>query len=423
MENKRESASGIKIYDYRSAASHGFYISLFFRAGSMYEREEECGITHFFEHAAIRNVNCLMGGELYRTLDRCGIEFNASTYSEMVQFYITGARGSFRVAAEIIANLLSPIVLPIEDIATERDRIKAEIREGDERGSLANFTSAIVHKGTSLSRPITGTAGGISRISRARLEAYRRRITTRDNIFFYVTGNVTDEDLDYLASLVGSAELFDGEKHENIAPVCENFGKRSPAVNVKSADFTMVRFTFDIDMQKISVQASDLLYDLLLGGYNARLFIEMSENRGLCYDLSGAVERYKNIGSFTFTFEVKSGALYDAIELALSILKALGKENIPEDECMKAGYVGGSELLFDDIRELNFTLAYDNHIMDQGYKTLADRAAAYNSVTPDTLSRAARELFRLENLTLTMKGNKKKIDTDRIAALLEKFGK
>ena len=422
-ENNLKSQGGINIYSFPNPSSHGFYLSLTFRAGCMYEGEGECGITHFFEHIAIRNINKLMGGELYRTLDREGIEFNASTYGEMVQFYITGAKSEFRRAAEIITKVLSPIILSPAEISCEAGRIKAEIRENDERGSLANFTSGIVFAGTTLSRSITGTAGGISRITKSRLEDYRKRITTPENIFLYATGAVSDADLSYLASLLDGYPLYEGEVHENIAPVPEKFGKRECKVHIKSADFTMVRFTFDMDMSKISGCEADLIYDLLLSGYASKLFIEMSENRGLCYDLSGAVERYTNIGTFTFAFEVGQGKLYDAVELTLGILEELGTHEISSEEMMKAGYVKNSELLLDDIRELNFTLSYDNHIMGEGYQTLKERADAYDAVTPERLMLACRELFKPQNLTLTMKGNKKKIDAERIKKILEGFRK
>ena len=45
---------------------------------------------------------CAGGGELYSTLDKYGIDFNATTYNELVQFYISGAKENFSVAAEII---------------------------------------------------------------------------------------------------------------------------------------------------------------------------------------------------------------------------------------------------------------------------------------------------------------------------------
>ena len=61
-------SNGVSIYSYPNPSLHGFHLSLFVRSGSMHELEEENGIAHFFEHVAIRNVNALMGGELYRTL-------------------------------------------------------------------------------------------------------------------------------------------------------------------------------------------------------------------------------------------------------------------------------------------------------------------------------------------------------------------
>ena len=69
-----------RIYYYKNPALHGFFISLFLREGSVYESAENLGITHFLEHALVRNVNNLRSGELYRELDRLGIEFGASTY-------------------------------------------------------------------------------------------------------------------------------------------------------------------------------------------------------------------------------------------------------------------------------------------------------------------------------------------------------
>ena len=53
MENCRTTKNGVKIFTYKNEASHGFFISLFVKAGSMYENAEENGITHFFEHIAI----------------------------------------------------------------------------------------------------------------------------------------------------------------------------------------------------------------------------------------------------------------------------------------------------------------------------------------------------------------------------------
>ena len=202
MEIKTLTKNGAEIYQYKNSASHSFFLSLFVRAGSMFESESDNGITHFLEHISIRNVNKTMDSKLYSVLDRHGLEFNASTYSEMVQFYITGAPENFSVAADIITKLFSPIVLEKSEIDIERRRIKAEIREADDKNSLLSFSNAIVHKETSLSRPITGTLGSVSKITKTRLEEYREGIFSIGNFFFYLTGNFSQKDVSLLSSLI-----------------------------------------------------------------------------------------------------------------------------------------------------------------------------------------------------------------------------
>ena len=418
-EEKRTTQNGVKIFSYKNPGLHSFYISLFVRAGSMHEPRS--GITHFLEHAAIRNVAAMMDGGLYPTLDRYGMEFNASTYSEMVQFYIVGSTARFGLASEIIARLLSPIILSASEIKTERERIKAEIREGDDRTSLTGFSNNIVHKDTTLSRTITGSLGQVERITKTALEDYRRSVMTPENIFFYVTGNFTEADLDKLASEIEKYGLSSGKKQENIAPVCASFGARDGRVQIKNADFTMLRFSFDMDMSRMTVAETDILYDILLGGYNSRFFIEMSEKRGLFYDISGSSERYNNIGTLVFSFEVRGGSVYDSVSTVVDLLRQFKVSPPPEEAMMKAGYVDNAFLLYDEPRELNFTCAYDNHIMNSGYRSVEERAEKYGAITPERIREVAEIIFRPENLTLTLKGNKKKIDTSLLENIIKEL--
>ena len=418
-EQSRVTKNGVTVYDYKNPAVHSFFISLYVRAGSMHE--EHSGITHFLEHAAIRNVNSVMGGSLYSTLDRLGIEFNASTFTEMVQFYVSGATENFDIAAQIIVKLLSPIILSAEEIKTERDRIKAEIRESDEKGSLPSFANSIVYGDTTLENMITGSVASVGKISGKRLEQYRRSVMTSENIFFYVSGNYTDANLAKLSSLIEEYSVEMGIRNENIAPVPKNFGKREQRVYIKNDDFTMLRFNFDMDMSLIDMAEADLLYDILLCGYNSRFFIEMSEKRGLFYDISGSSERYNNIGSFVFFFEVKGGSIYDAAKTVVELLREIKTTPPRPDEMMKAGFVTNAYLLYDSPRDINFTFAYDNHILSSGYSSIEERSAKYAAITPDRIREVASLIFRPENLTLAIKGNKKKIDAEALENILKEL--
>ena len=179
MERRTVCKNGIEIFDYKNPNIHGFFVSLFLRAGCMYESDSERGITHFLEHILVRNVNKLSDMNLYRTLDRCAMNFNASTYSEMVQFYVSGASRHFGKGIEILDKLFSPIALTKGEVDAERRRIKAEIRENDDKSSLSAFSSERVFSGTSLAFSITGTNKSVDSISAKRLEEYRKRVFTK----------------------------------------------------------------------------------------------------------------------------------------------------------------------------------------------------------------------------------------------------
>lgn len=424
MEKRITAKNGIEIYGYRNPALHGFYISLFVKAGSMYELEGERGITHFLEHVLVRNVNSRRGGALYRELDKLGIEFGASTYSEMVQFTVSGAVDKIMYGADIITELFSPITISSAEVDAERKRIKAEIREADEKNSIAMLAASSVHSGTSLAHSILGTNSSVDKISRLRLEEYRKRCFNSENAFLYVTGAFSDADLLLIAEKISAVKIFTAETpyiHGNIAPVPQNFGKRCGDVTVKNADYTIVRFSFDMDMSKISSQAADIMYDMLLSGFSSPFFVKMSEERGLFYDLTGSIERYKNIGVFSFTYELKEKNLYDAIMMTVDILNTFKTTEYAEDECMKAAYVDNAGLLFDDMREMNFTFAYDNHVLNAGYKSIEDRRAAYTAITPAEIKKAANILFKKSNLTVSVKGNKKRINVQKIKDIVERI--
>jgi predicted Zn-dependent peptidase len=320
----------------------------------------------------------------------------------MVQFYTSGSPKNFAVSAKILASVLSPIIVAPSEIAIERDRIKAEIREGDEKNSLAAFSGSVVFEDTALARSILGTNKTVRTLTKARLERYRREVMTTGNIFFYVTGSFTDEDILALAREIEKYDIAEGESRRNIAPVPSSFSKRSPEVHIKNGDFTMLRLTFDVDMSLVTAPALDLIYDMLISGYNSRLFFELSEKRGIFYDINGQLDKYKNIGVFAFSFEISEEKLYEALELTLGILSDV-KNKIPdENECMKAGYVDNAPMLLDDSRELNFTFGYGNHIMEQNYKNLDDHINAYKKVTPEEIARTMKTIFAPENLTVTV---------------------
>ena len=154
MEKKILTENQIEIYSYPNRHTHSFCLSLYVRAGALYESDSENGITHFLEHVLFRNINYRMNGDLYRRLDQLGLYFNGATYKEFIQLYVVGAPQHFEEAAEILLRAFDPLTLPSEEVRTEQQRVKAEIREAEDFKSLDYFAGALCWKNTPLKNTI-----------------------------------------------------------------------------------------------------------------------------------------------------------------------------------------------------------------------------------------------------------------------------
>lgn len=412
--------NGIRIYSYPNEHLHSFCIALYVKAGCLYEAAEDNGMTHLLEHLVFRNIDQLMDGKMYRILDRCGLSFNASTYKEFVQFIITGAPVYYEQAVEIMAKIFAPLQLSGEQIEVEKQRVKAEIREKDYEKSLDCFTEQIIWKDTCLTRDIAGKIQLLNKMGRRRLEEGAKRLFDPNHLFFYLTGKIGEKELDILEqALTPVTWLSSGsEVYDNMAPVPKDFFHRSGKVEIKNSEYCYIRFSFDVDAAKYQNAELDLLYDILFSGDSCAIYQELSEKTGLIYSFDARLEQYKNIGNLHFAYEVRSANLYESVRILVDTLRNIKGEMAQRLPFVLAPYVENAYIMYDDVDDFNWCFAYENHILGCGYESIEDRRKAYQSVTPERLSQVANEILRKENLVVTLKGQKKKIETERLEALL-----
>ncbi|MBE5956023.1 MAG: insulinase family protein [Lachnospiraceae bacterium] len=415
--------NGIPVYTYPNRHLHSFCIALYVKAGCLYEREEDNGITHLLEHLVFRNIDKKMNGQMYRILDRCGLSFNASTYKEFVQFLITGAPAYFDQAVDIMSHIFDPLTLSASQIEVEKQRVKAEIREKEYEKSLDCFTDQIIWKGTCLTRDIAGKIKYLNKMGQRKLADAHRDLFYKDNIFFYLTGDVEEGQIDSLSEVLEQIYWLpeEGEKHENLAPVPEAFFHRTGEVQIKNSEYCYIRFSFDIDVGKYKNAELDLLYDILFSGDSCVVYQELSEKSGLIYSFDARFEQYRNIGNLHFSYEVRHNNLLESVAIItekLHDLKGGLEERLPY---VLPPYVDNAYIMYDDVDDFNWCFAYENHILECGYADIEERRQAYQKVSAERLNQVADEILRRENLTVTLKGQKKKINLAELEEIIKKL--
>lgn len=419
MESQRITQNGVTVYSWPTPHVHSFCLCLYLKAGPLYESDEDNGLTHFWEHTVFRSINASMGGKLFEALDRLGASFDACTYREFVQLQITAAPQHFEACAQILTRAFLPFQASAAEIGLEKKRIKSEIREENERTSLDFFTQQLVWAGTPLQNTITGRVRVLDRAGVARLARMHQQLLSTNNLFFYLTGAFGEAQLEHLAQLIEVYPLCASQPARlNLAPQPEYFFRRDAQVAVKNSAYHCVRFSFDVDVRRYEKPELDLLYDLLFTGDCSKLHQALSERSGLIYSYDSRLETYSNLGNLYFSYEVLPGRILESVQRVLALLQEVKTSLTDELELVRPVYTDNGEMLLDDPEELNWMMAYTAHILNQPPEPLSARSQRYRAVSAQRLMQVAQEVFRPENLILTLKTNAKKFIPAEARALI-----
>lgn len=411
---------GVKICSSLNTNLKTFCMALYIRAGSMFEDFSDNGISHLFEHAVFRNMKNKYDG-FYDLLARHCVELRGCTYKEFTRFTITGPGREFDFAVQILCDIFDEISLSKLELDKEKKRIKAEIREYDERSSVDYWFNGLVWKNTEAQKSVLGYCKNIDRISVKKLNEFRKEFFVKNNLFIYVTGNVMQSGMERLFEMVNKLDMPQGGAVKtNYVTVNSDFFCRKCAVNVKNGYWNYIRIGFDVDHSKYSSGILDLLYAILFNRDKALVHNYLSEDNPIIYSYDSTFELYDNIGNLSFKFEVDKTKAEDAVGIVVRMLNDVKSGNFDFEANLKSEmYTAETEI--DKPDELNWSMAYYNHILRSVPINYDDNFYGRFGVTKEQLINAAKDIFRTCNMTVAIKGNKKSINTLNIEDILKKL--
>lgn len=418
MNERSTSVNGISIYSLTNPNLRSFCLSLYVRAGSIFEDLSNNGISHLFEHVVFRNIKNKYEN-FYELLAMRGLCFQGSTYKEFVSFTIDGPQHEFDFAIEILCGLFDEIEPTSHDFNNEKGRIKAEIREEDLRSSLDFYFDSIVWKNSEVEKIVLGYCKTIDRVSVKKINEFRQKVLSAGNCFIYATGNISDENLNALNKKISKLDICQiNPSFTNTVTVNDEFFHREKKIWIKNNYWHYIQIGFDVDCSKYSGGVYDLLYALLFNGDKALVYNYLSEDNPIIYSYDSTFEQYDNVGNINFSFEVDRNKIEDVFKAVVELLNA-AKDGRFNFEANLNSEMFNSELDLDKPSNLNWNMAYYNHILKTEPIDYSDEFYGRFRVTKKQVTDAAKDIFRRCNMTVAMKGNKKKINTDAIEKILE----
>ncbi|MBO5856906.1 MAG: insulinase family protein, partial [Clostridia bacterium] len=183
-----------------------------------------------------------------------------------------------------------------------------------------------------------------------------------------------------------------------------------------------VKMGFDVDCSKYSNAVLDLLYEILFKGNKALIHNYLSEENPLIYSYDSTLEQYDNIGNLNFKFEIDKNKIDEAITAIVKLLNDIKSGCFNFEANLKA-ILYYTEMEFDRPDDLNWSMAYYNHILNTQPIDYSDELYGRFRITKEQVIDAAKEIFQVKNMTVAIKGNKKKINVKHLEDILKTLDK
>lgn len=412
--------NGIKVDALINPAFNSFCIGLFIRAGSKFETENNNGITHLLEHVIFRNLKKIYGENFYELMAANGVDIDACTYKEFLYLSVCAPSYSFEFASDLFCRLFDEFKISSDEFLREKARIKAEFRERDEKHTLDYAFSKAVWKDTCIEKTILGSLGNVSRLSLKKLNEYRNEIFSADNVCVVLTGNVSDNCIESLKSKLGKVKINSDKTHfNNAVGNADKFFCRNGNISVMPSDWCYIKIGFDVDTQKHSGGVHDLLYSILFKGDKALIYNSLSEDNPLIYSYDATYEQYDDLSNLSVKFEVAQENMLEAFEHLIHSFNRLKSG----DFNFEANYryeLSSCVFTADNPSNLNWDLGYYNFILKTDSLDYNDeKFGRLNGVSKEDVIKAAKDIFQKSNVTVVIKGNKRRVKTSMIENILK----
>ncbi len=327
----------------RQAHLHRASATYVLRVGPRFEQPEHVGISHFLEHMLHRGTATHPSAPaLALAIERIGATLDAATGVEHGHLAATCPPES---VLELVALLGEVVTSPVySSIELERGIVREELLEDrDERGRLIDpdgIVRAQVFGDHPLGYPILGTPKTLRAFDRDGLRAHHARHYTSQSAVLALAGKLppTRSLLAALERAFGSHPRGKRLKAASARSLVRRLGDEPSLTTVwNSASQVSLRVAcLAPGRNQRDESATELLLRTIDDGTSTRLYRELCDERGLCYEVSAGYESYEGVGLVDLAAEAHEDSALSVLEQLLALLADLRREGPSPDELDKA---------------------------------------------------------------------------------------
>ena len=388
--------------------------------GSREENDQEAGSAHFLEHFVFKGTKKFPKMyDINEAVEKVGGAFNAYTGQNEMGFWVKMDKGNLELATRIVGQVVTEPVLPREHFDKERGTILEELHMYEDRpnSKAAEECEKLIFGKTNMGRPIIGTVKSLNEMTVEELRRYFEKWFVAENIVVGVVGAYGKDEgvLDVIKKEF--APLIDDERKtptKNKFVWDEQKEPRLKLTSRKVEQAAVVMAFRGIRMHDERRWALGLTNLILGDGWLSRLMKEIREERGWAYGIGSDVEMFSDAGCVFIGAGLPKNKLNEAVELITEISLGLhggSKWQITAEEVVTAKdtFRGRLALAFDRPEEV-LGSALENTTFREKIYSPEEMIEKVEKVTLKEVQDIAKEIFKRENLSISVVGNYKKLD-------------
>ena len=296
-------------------------LSFYIPAGSRHEPSHQAGLAHFLEHMSFKGTSRRNARQLNIEAESAGAQINACTSEDHTVYEGRGEAEHLPLLADLLADMVWNSTLPPHELELEREVIGEEITLYRESPSdhIGDLISRALWGKHPLGNPISGTLESIAGITRQALASFRDLHHHRNDLVIAAAGPwQAAELLDTLTPLLPQTW--------HAPPATPPFHPSQEHPNhireIRETDQLQLALAWHGPARSSPERHALRLLSLMLGETaSSRLFLDLREERGLCYQISSDSSHFEDTGAFEISAGLDPDARAEAIDRILDTLQ------------------------------------------------------------------------------------------------------
>ncbi len=334
--------NGTRVHLIPFAGTQACSLLVLFGVGSREESDAVWGGSHFIEHLMFKGTKRRPKTvDISRELDRFGAQYNAYTGKDLTGYWVKIDGEHAHIAVDLLHDMLFHSTFDAIEMSREKKVIVEEIKMYEENPimHIEDLLEEAMFDGHVLGKNIAGTPASVLGMKRPDVLAYRDRFYTPKNMVVVMAGRIPVNARKLLESTFGCVRRSDAQE------ICQGqafslermAGGRRVRVQKKDLDQVQLALGFPtLGRGQAGEEAVKLLANILGGTMSSRLFVEVREQRGLCYSVRASHDAYQDVGIFQIRAGLDAKRLPQAWKVIVSELKKVVRHGVSAQELAMA---------------------------------------------------------------------------------------